>query len=114
MNLGKHYIALTVKDIKASKAFYEKLGFVQDQRWGSVEEKWITMNNGDSMIGLYQDMFPQNILTFNPENARPVYQSLKDQGVEIESEQNMQKEGGPCHFATRDPDGNPILVDQHF
>ena len=114
MDLGKHYIALTVKDIKRSKAFYEQLGFVQDTRWGSVEEKWITMNNGDKMIGLYQGMFPQNILTFNPEDARSIHQKLKKQGVAFTEEGNLDKTTGPCHFSLEDPDGNPILVDQHF
>ena len=114
MQLEKHYIALTVKDITVSKAFYEKLGFVQDQRWGGVEHKWLTMNHGNIMIGLYQDMFPRNMLTFNPSDARSVFNHVREQGLAIDMEANMDKEQGPCHFAITDPDGNPILFDQHF
>lgn len=114
IDLGKHYVALNVQDIVVSKAFYEKLGFVQDTRWGSIEDKWITMNNGDIMIGLYQGMFPKNILTFNPDNARNVYKAVKEDGLEVGEVLNIDKEEGPCHFTLTDPDGNPILIDQHF
>ncbi len=113
MDLGKHYLALTVKDISASKAFYEKLGFRQDDRWGSEEEKWITMNNGSTTIGLFEGMFPKNILTFNPGNAREIYEALSTEEVEIAMEANIDKADGPCHFSVIDPDGNPILFDQH-
>ncbi len=113
MNLGKHYIALSVKDIRASKAFYEKLGFTQDPGCGSVEEKWIMMLQGDTMIGLFQDMFPENVLTFNPTDARAVYKHVKSQGLETMQEGNLDKASGPCHFALVDPDGNPVLIDQH-
>ncbi|MBK7873127.1 MAG: VOC family protein [Saprospiraceae bacterium] len=113
MNLGTHYIALSVKDIVASKAFYEKLGFVQDERWGGVEQKWLMMLNSDLKIGLFQDMFPQNVLTFNPTDARAIYKEVKSQGLAIAQEGNMDKESGPCHFSLLDPDGNPVLIDQH-
>ena len=113
MDLGKHYIALNVKDIRASKDFYEKLGFVQDERWGSVEEKWITLNNGDIMIGLYQGMFPQNILTFNPKDVRSIQKELKAKGIALDTECDETTKG-PAHISLKDPDGNPILIDQHF
>ncbi len=108
-----HYIALSVKDITASKVFYEKLGFVQDERWGSVEQKWVMMLNGNIKIGLFQDMFPKNVLTFNPTDMRAIYQEVKKQGLDIAQEANMDKVSGPCHFALIDPDGNPVLFDQH-
>lgn len=113
MDLGTHYIALTVKDIKESKDFYEKLGFVADDRWGGVDQKWLLMLNGDIKIGLFQDMFPKNVLTFNPTDARAIYKAIKKQGLEIAQEANMDKTSGPCHFALVDPDGNPVLIDQH-
>lgn len=113
MNLGTHSISLTVKDIQASKEFYEKLGFEADTRWGSVAQKWLIMINGDAKIGLFQDMFPKNILTFNPTDARSIYKELKAQGVEIAQAANMDKESGACHFSLMDPDGNPVLIDQH-
>ena len=113
MDLGKHYIALTVKDIRVSKGFYEKLGFVQDERWGSVEENWITLNNGDIMIGLYQGMFPKNILTFNPKDVRSIQKELKAKGITLDTECDGTTEG-PAHISLKDPDGNPILIDQHF
>ena len=112
MELGKHHIALAVKDIKVSKDFYETLGFTVIPKYGSIAEKWLIMHNGESKIGLYQDMFPKNMLTFNPSNARIIYAALKEKGVKIEMEANIKKEYGPCHFAFFDPDGNPILVDQ--
>jgi len=113
MNLGTHYIALAVTDIKRSKAFYEKLGFEADKRWGSVEEKWLMMVNGDIKIGLFQDMFPRNVLTFNPADARSLHERLEmEDGIEIVQAANIDRESGPCHFSIIDPDGNPILFDQ--
>ena len=112
MELGTHYIALAVKDIKASKEFYEKLGFTADERWGGIEEKWIMMNNGNAKIGLFQGMFPKNVLTFNPTDARTIYQDLKKQDIEIAMEMHMNEDSGPCHFSVVDPDGNPVLFDQ--
>lgn len=114
MNLGEHYIALTVKDIKRSKEFYEKLGFEADTRWGSVQEKWLMMINGDIKIGLFQDMFPRNVITFNPDDVRSIHERLEmEDGIEIVQVANIDKESGPCHFSIIDPDGNPILFDQH-
>ena len=113
MNLGTHYLALNVKDIEASAAFYQKLGFVQDDRWGGIEEKWMVMNNGTIKIGLFQDMFPKNLLTFNPPDARSVYRQLKEDGIDVAMEMHIEEASGPCHFSVMDPDGNPILFDQH-
>jgi len=113
MHLGTHYIALAVKDIKRSKAFYEKLGFEADSRRGGVEEKWLVMINGDIKIGLFQDMFPRNVLTFNPPDARALHERLEmEDGIEIAQAANMDRESGPCHFSIIDADGNPILFDQ--
>ncbi len=114
MNLGRHYTALAVKDIVASKEFYEKLGFVADPTCGGVEQNWLMMNNGDIMIGLYQGMFPKNALTFNPADARAIHAELAAQGVQFTMAANIESASGPCHFALTDPDGNPVLVDQHF
>lgn len=114
MNLGKHYIALAVNDIVASKEFYEKLGFTIDPGCGDIKQRWIMMNNGDIMIGLYQGMFPKNIITFNPTDARTLHKNLQDKGVKFDMVQDIEKESGPCSFALTDPDGNPVLVDQHF
>ena len=114
MNLGKHYIALAVSDIVASKEFYEKFGFTADPSCGGIQQRWIMMNNGSTMIGLYQGMFPKNIITFNPTDARPIYKDLEERGIEFNMVQGMENESGPCSFVLTDPDGNPVLVDQHF
>ncbi len=112
---GTHSLSLAVKDITASKAFYEKLGFEALTEYGSVEEKWLIMQRGDYKIGLFQDMFEYNIITFNPTDARSVYRELKQHdGINflMESE-SIHKKNGPCHFCIADPDGNQILFDQH-
>lgn len=105
-----------------SKAFYEKLGFTQFA--GSMEHKYLIMKNGNALIGLFQGMFENNILTFNPgwdENAqlipefkdvREIQKSLKSEGVKFESEAD-ENTSGPASFIVLDPDGNPVLVDQH-
>ncbi|MBV6646314.1 MAG: VOC family protein [Cyclobacteriaceae bacterium] len=114
MDLGKHYNALNVKDIKVSRDFYQKLGFVPISNGGSVEEKWLVMANGAIKIGLFEGMLPKNTLTFNPTNARQIYNELSKQGVTFDSvSASLQEEKGPCYFMLADPDGNPILVDQH-
>lgn len=122
MNLGAFSISLAVKDIVASKAFYEKLGFTEFG--GHIEQKWLILKNGETLIGLFQGMFDQNILTFNPgwnQNAdsispftdvRELQRSLKDQGVTLTTEAD-ETTTGPAHFTLLDPDGNLILVDQH-
>lgn len=114
MDLGIFSVSLAVKDIKASKAFYEKLGFKALTEYGSVEEKWLIMKNGEAKIGLFEGMFDTNTFTFNPTNARAIHHSLVDDGVAITmASDSIQAEKGPCHFMLLDPDGNPILVDQH-
>ncbi|WP_121612671.1 VOC family protein [Mesobacillus foraminis] len=122
MKLGAFSVSLSVKDIHVSKAFYEKLGF--KVLGGDIAQNWLIMKNENSIIGLFQGMFEKNILTFNPgwnENAenldsftdvREVQKLLKEQGIKILSEADESGEG-PAHFTIEDPDGNPILVDQH-
>ena len=123
MQLGAFSISLTVKDIEASRAFYEKFGF--QVFGGDASQNWLILKNGVHLIGLFQGMFERNMLTFNPgwdSNADPVpgftdvrqlQKRLKEQGVVLLSE---AEEGstGPASFMAVDPDGNPILVDQHL
>ncbi len=122
MKLGAFSVCLTVKDIHASKAFYENLGF--SVFGGDIEKNYLIMKNGNALVGLFQGMFEQNILTFNPgwdENAatldsfddvRAVQADLKAKGVTIINETDEQG-SGPGSFVVVDPDGNTILVDQH-
>ena len=122
MNLGAFSLSLAVKDIQASKAFYEKLGF--EPVGGDVEQNWLILRNGTTTLGLFQGMFDQNTLTFNPgwgpdgealddfEDIRELQKRLKADGVTLLSEADETKTG-PAHFTLLDPDGNPVLVDQH-
>ena len=122
MQLGAFSVSLTVKDIQASKAFYEKLGFTAFM--GDVSQHWLILKNGDHVIGLFQGMFEKNILTFNPgwdqnthrletfTDVRELQRQLKAQGVAFQSEAD-ETTTGPASFVVVDPDGNPILVDQH-
>ncbi len=122
MKLGAFSISLAVKDIAASRAFYEKFGFKVFA--GDASQNWLILKNGDHAIGLFQGMFEKNILTFNPgwdsnaakldkfDDVRELQRQLKAQGVELTSEAD-ETTTGPASFATVDPDGNPILVDQH-
>ncbi len=122
MELGAFSVSLTVADIESSKRFYEKLGFREFA--GDISENWLIMKNGGTVIGLFQGMFDKNMLTFNPGwdgDARPLdeftdvrrlQQRLKEQGVELVSEAD-EGATGPASFIVVDPDGNPILVDQH-
>ena len=122
MELGAFSISLTVKDIVASRAFYEKFGF--EDFGGDISQNWLIMKNGDTVIGLFQGMFDRNILTFNPgwdsnaqklntfTDVRELQRQLKAQGVEFMSEAD-ENTTGPASFIAVDPDGNPILVDQH-
>lgn len=116
MNLGKYYLAIAVSDIAASKEFYENLGFTADPNCGGVEERWMILTNDDrqAVLGLYQGMFPKNTITFNPTDARSIYKELEGKGMSFAAAGNIEKESGPCHFMLIDPDGNPVLVDQHF
>lgn len=122
MELGAFSISLVVKDIHASKEFYEKLGF--KEFGGDITQNWLIMKNGYAVIGLFQGMFEKNILTFNPgwdqdanslENftdVREIQDFLKEQGLILESEAD-ESTVGPASIMLSDPDGNPILVDQH-
>jgi lactoylglutathione lyase len=122
MELGAFSISLAVKDINASKAFYEKLGF--KVFGGDISQNWLILKNGDHAIGLFQGMLEKNSLTFNPgwdnntqkldtfTDVRELQSQLKSQGVEIISAAD-ESTTGPAFFMVMDPDGNPILVDQH-
>lgn len=110
----QHSLSLAVKDISASKAFYEKLGFKALEEFGSIEEKWLIMEKDSMKIGLFQDMFDENIITFNPTDARSIYQDLKEKDLDfLMASESIADEKGPCHFCIADPDGNQILFDQH-
>ncbi len=121
MNLGAFSLSLAVKDIHASRAFYEKLGFTAVL--GEIEQNWQIMRNGATTIGLFQGMFDANSLTFNPgwdaqaqalsdfEDVRAIRQALVDAGLDVMGE--IESENGPAHFMLMDPDGNPVLIDQH-
>ena len=122
MNLGAFSISLAVRDLEASRAFYEKLGFRVFA--GEASQNWLIMKNGDHVIGLFQGMFERNILTFNPgwdssaqalaafTDVRELQRALRAQGVAFE-QQADEDTTGPASFVIVDPDGNPILVDQH-
>ena len=122
MDLGAFSISLAVKDIEASRRFYEKFGFRAFA--GDAAQNWLILKNGAHVIGLFQGMFEKNILTFNPgwdQNAqklasftdvRELQRQLKAQGVELQ-QQADESTVGPASFVAVDPDGNPILVDQH-
>ena len=122
MELGAFSVSLAVKDIEASKLFYEKLGFTFFG--GDQSQNWLIMKNGSHTIGLFQGMFDKNILTFNPgwsgdaqplkkfTDVRELQRQLKDRGLELVSEAD-ESSIGPASFMIVDPDGNTILVDQH-
>ncbi|MEM9024797.1 MAG: VOC family protein [Bacteroidota bacterium] len=116
MKLGRYSTSLTVKDIRVSLEFYEKLGFTPVPDCGSIEAKWLILEQGNTIIGLFQDMFPKNTMTFNPmpgeEDVRALQAKLKEQGVALIAETDPEGTG-PGYFTLEDPDGNPILVDQH-
>ena len=122
MELGAFSISLTVKDLEASRKFYEKFGF--KAFFGDASKNFVIMKNGDHAIGLFQGMFDKNILTFNPgwdnnaqklatfTDVRELQRQLKAQGVKLVKEAD-ESTTGPASFLAVDPDGNPILVDQH-
>lgn len=112
-SVGNYSISLNVKDLSASLEFYQKLGFEAVEGTGGIEQNWMMITNGTARIGLFQGMFPSNTITFNPSDGRAVYQSVKEQGIEPAFEMGMENTGGPCTFSISDPDGNPILIDQH-
>lgn len=122
MQLGAFSVSLTVKDLAASRAFYEKLGFVVVG--GKAEQNWLILRNGTTTIGLFQGMFERNLLTFNPgwdaetntlakfQDVREIQRALKQKGVAFATQAD-ETTTGPASFVVTDPDGNPILVDQH-
>lgn len=122
MKLGVFSVSLSVKNIVASKEFYEKLGF--NVFAGDLEKNYLIMKSGDTLIGLFQGMFENNILTFNPgwdanaqtldeyDDVRTIQKSLKEKGIKIDNEAD-ESTTGPASFVVVDPDGNAILIDQH-
>jgi lactoylglutathione lyase len=122
MDLGAFSISLAVKELHASKAFYEKLGFKAFH--GDISQNWLILKNGEHVIGLFQGMFEKNLLTFNPgwdsnaqklepyTDVRVLQHQLKENGVEFVNEAD-ENTTGPAYFMIMDPDGNTILVDQH-
>ena len=122
MQLGAFSISLAVKDLAASRTFYEKFGF--KAFGGNASQNWLILKNGDHVIGLFQGMFEKNILTFNPgwdgnaqklsafTDVRDLQRQLKAQGVALQMEAD-ESTTGPASFMAVDPDGNPILIDQH-
>lgn len=122
VQLGNFSVSLSVKDIEVSKAFYEKLGFRQVA--GELEQRWVILQSGSTKIGLFQGLFERNSLTFNPgwdsdgepltdfQDVRELQRILKQRGLELQAEADEASDG-PAYLALVDPDGNPILVDQH-
>ncbi|GAA0745132.1 VOC family protein [Ideonella azotifigens] len=122
MQLGAFSISLAVKDLVASRAFYEALGF--REFGGNAGQGWLILKNGEHLVGLFQGMFEKNMLTFNPgwdQHAKPLAEftdvrelqrQLKAQGITLATEAD-ETTVGPASFVAIDPDGNPVLVDQH-
>jgi catechol 2,3-dioxygenase-like lactoylglutathione lyase family enzyme len=122
MKLGNFSVSLAVKDIRASRAFYEKLGF--RVFGGNQEQNWLILQNETSTIGLFQGMFEKNIMTFNPgwdrsghalqefDDVRDIQRTLKSRGLTPATPAD-EATTGPASFMLIDPDGNPILIDQH-
>ena len=122
MDLGAFSISLSVADIEASRNFYQKLGF--EPVGGNIDDNWLILRNGDHVIGLFEGMFEKNMLTFNPgwnqqcketdpfTDVREIQRMLKEQGVELYGEADETSKG-PASITLFDPDGNPILIDQH-
>ena len=122
MDLGNFSVSLTVKDIRAAKAFYEKLDF--KEVGGNLKQNWIVLQNRNARIGLFQGMFDKNLMTFNPgwtkdketltefEDVRELQRTFKARGLPLKTEADETTEG-PAHFTVTDPDGNTLLFDQH-
>ena len=122
LELGNFSVSLAVKDIKASKAFYENLGFKEVA--GKLEQRWIVLQNGNARIGLFQGMFEKNIMTFNPgwtpdkqtlpdfQDVRELQHILKQRGIKFTTEADESTKG-TASFLIADPDGNTLLFDQH-
>jgi len=123
MDLGAFSVSLAVDDLSRSRAFYEKLGF--EVTGGSADDHYLILVNGRTVIGLFQGMFEQNILTFNPgwdgpheeseegfQDVREIAEALSARGIDF-ADAKLPEDGGPGHVVLTDPDGNPILIDQH-
>jgi predicted enzyme related to lactoylglutathione lyase len=122
MKLGAFSISLAVKDIHKSKEFYEKLGFTY--KGGNIEQNWIVLKNENAVIGLFQGMFEENIITFNPgwdgnaqniedfDDVRNIQKKIKNNGINLTKEAD-ETTTGPEYITLVDPDGNNILIDQH-
>ncbi len=122
MDLGAFSVSLAVKDIEASRLFYEKLGF--SSMGGDPSQGWLILKNGSTVIGLFQGMFEKNILTFNPgwdqsaeplpsfTDVREIQKRLEDSGVELTTRADPSTTG-PAHIVLSDPDGNIVMLDQH-
>lgn len=122
MDLGAFSISLAVEDLASSRTFYEALGF--EVTGGDPDHGYLILVNGDTMIGLFQGMFEENILTFNPgwagpgreedefTDVREIAARLEEAGIELTARE-LPEDGGPGHVTLTDPDGNPILIDQH-
>ena len=110
MELGTFSVSLSVKDIAASRTFYETLGF--SAIFGDADKGWLILQNGEAKIGLFQGMFEGNILTFNPTDARAIQKTLKAASIPLLVEAD-ETTTGPAHLTFTDPDGNAILIDQH-
>ncbi len=122
MDLGSFSVSLAVKDLETSKKFYEKLGF--ESFGGDPQQNWLILKNGDHVLGLFQGMFEDNILTFNPgwdqdgneldsfTDVRELQHELKNRGLILSSEADESSKG-PASLMLADPDGNQILIDQH-
>ncbi len=120
--VGAFSISLAVKDLAASTEFYRRLGFTPT---GGDGEKWSILVNGNTVIGLFQGMFEDNILTFNPgwagpgqsvnefEDVRAIRDRMVASGVEVQQDTTQDSSSGPASFVMIDPDGNPVLIDQH-
>lgn len=121
-SIGNFSVSLAVQDIHKLREFYEKLGF--EAVGGNIEQNWLIMQNDDCTIGLFQGMFEKNILTFNPgwsregeeidefTDVRVLQEQLRSKGLQFLQEADVNS-SGPAYFVIEDPDGNPILVDQH-
>ncbi|MDD3712627.1 MAG: VOC family protein [Candidatus Izemoplasmatales bacterium] len=121
MNLGAFSISLNVKDINKSSDFYQKLGFIIIG--GNIEEKWLILKSNQAVIGLFEGMIDKNTLTFNPgwsgegkniepyDDVRVIYQELNESIPNLQN--GITQDAGPGYIIVEDPDGNPILIDQH-
>ena len=123
MDLGNFSVSLAVRDLAASRAFYEALGF--EVMGGEATQGWLILRNATATIGLFQGMFARNMLTFNPgwdrnaqevpgaEDIRSIAASLRKAGADLSNETGLDAASGPASFIVTDPDGNPVLIDQH-